>query len=141
MTELIDLLKEKHLKVTPQRLAIFTMLFTTNTHPDAETVYKTLKPHNPSLSLATVYKTLDSLRAAALLQELNVGEGRFRYDANCDHHPHFICRQCTRVYDVPELPGLKSLRTQAAKSLNANIDREQLFFYGTCNACGAAQKA
>ena len=131
----IERLKQKNLKITPQRLSILEMLSNTTEHPDAETIYKALKPHHPGLGLATVYKTLDAFREAELLQELNVGEGRFRYDANCDSHPHFICGVCERVLDVHGISGIDSLREQAADSLNAHIEQTQVFFYGTCTEC------
>ena len=59
MKEIAQILREKGLKVTPQRIAVYNMLCNTKEHPDAETIYKTLEPTNPTMSLATVYKTLD----------------------------------------------------------------------------------
>jgi len=135
MTGPSELLKQKNLKVTPQRLAIFNMLLSTAGHPNAEAIYKALAPNCPGLSLATVYKTLDSLCAANLIQALNAGEGRFRYDANHESHPHFVCRACGCVVDVCGIGGLEALRKQAMAALGAKIEKEQVFFYGTCEAC------
>ena len=59
MKETAQLLREKGLKVTPQRIAVYNMLLGTTAHPNAEMIYKTLEPTNPTMSLATVYKTLD----------------------------------------------------------------------------------
>ena len=78
MKEIAQILREKGLKVTPQRIAVYNMLCNTKEHPDAETIYKTLEPTNPTMSLATVYKTLDFFKQLGLVQELNVGEGRSR---------------------------------------------------------------
>ena len=130
-----DRLKQKQLKITPQRLAIFNMLCNTTAHPNAETVFKSLAPQYPGLSLATVYKTLDSFCEAGLLQELNVNEGRFRYDANMEAHPHFVCRSCAQVLDVQGISGAEDMRRQVADMLGVTVDKEQLFFYGTCKAC------
>lgn len=63
MEHLAAMLKSKQLKVTPpQRLAIFNILYNTVEHPSAETLYKALQPTHPTMSLATVYKTLDTLK-------------------------------------------------------------------------------
>ena len=82
MNTLAANLKQNHLKVTPQRLSIYSYLTNTTAHPSVETIYNDLKEEHPSLSLATVYKTVASLRDAHLVTEFNVGEDSHRYDAN-----------------------------------------------------------
>lgn len=134
MQETSRILKEKGLKVTPQRIAIYSMLSKTKEHPSAETIYKALNPTNPTMSLATVYKTLDSFSQYHLVQVLNVGEGRFRYDAEVKSHPHFVCNCCGNVTDL-EVSGLDNLRDRIKDQVNVEIEREQLFFYGICEAC------
>ena len=94
MKETAQLLREKVLKVTPQRIAVYNMLLGTTAHPNAEMIYKTLEPTNPTMSLATVYKTLDFFKQLGLVQELNVGESSSRYDAVVRCHPHTVCRIC-----------------------------------------------
>ena len=100
MKETAQLLREKGLKVTPQRIAVYNMLLGTTAHPNAEMIYKTLEPTNPTMSLATVYKTLDFFKQLGLVQELNVGESSSRYDAVVRCHPHTVCRICGRVDDL-----------------------------------------
>ncbi len=90
MKETTQILREKGLKVTPQRIAVYNMLRSTTQHPNAETIYKTLEPANPTMSLATVYKTLDYFKQLGLVQELNVGEPSSRYDAVMKCHPHTV---------------------------------------------------
>ena len=67
-----ELLREKGFKVTPQRLAVYDVLSRTKAHPNAETIYNKLQPNYPTMSLATVYKTLDILSEIGLVQVLNV---------------------------------------------------------------------
>lgn len=134
MKDIAQLLRSKGLKVTPQRIAIYTMLMNTKEHPNAEIIYKTLEPTNPTMSLATVYKTLDFFKATGLIQELNVGEGCSRYDANADCHPHVVCTQCGNVFDL-EIEGLSNLREKIADQTDFDLQSEQLFFYGTCPNC------
>ena len=69
--------KEKKLKLTPQRLAVYQYLKSTNEHPSAEIIYNALQATYPTMSLATVYKSLKTLVEVNLVQELNVGEGNF----------------------------------------------------------------
>ena len=94
MDDIILTFKEKKLKLTPQRLAVYQYLKSTSEHPSAETIYKALQPNYPTMSLATVYKTLKTLVEIGLVQELNVGEGNFRYDGNCSEHGHIQCILC-----------------------------------------------
>ena len=134
MLEIAARLKEKNLKVTPQRLAIYHMLYHTNTHPSAEMIYSSLHETHPTMSLATVYKTLDALVKNDLVQQINVGEDSFRYDATTASHPHIICTHCNRVFDMEQLP-LQNLRTQVAEASGFEVSHEQLYFYGTCPEC------
>ena len=99
MNQLAENLKANKLKVTPQRLAIYTYLMNTTSHPTVETIYNDLKEDFPTMSLATVYKTVASLRDVHLVKEFNVGEDSNRYDANTDSHSHLICTKCHNVYD------------------------------------------
>ena len=84
MKAIINIFREKKLKLTPQRLAVYKYLMNTTDHPSAETVYTAIQPEYPTMSLATVYKALKTLVEVNLIQEINVGEGNFRYDGNCN---------------------------------------------------------
>lgn len=134
MKETAQILREKGLKVTPQRIAVYNMLLSTTEHPDAETIYKTLEPLNPTMSLATVYKTLDFFKQLGLVQELNVGEGRSRYDATVQCHPHTVCRVCGRVDDL-HLDALTEVTKKLAPHLDFEVECEQLILYGKCSEC------
>lgn len=134
MEHLTSLLKSKHLKVTPQRLAIFNVLFNTAEHPNAEIIYKALHATHPTMSLATVYKTLDTLKKSDLIQELNVGEDSFRYDATVMSHPHMICTTCHKVSDL-HTSVLDDVIATAQAETDFDIETEKIFFYGTCPAC------
>ena len=93
MNVIINTFREKKLKLTPQRLAVYKYLMNTTDHPSAETVYTAIQPEYPTMSLATVYKALKTLVEVNLIQEINVGEGNFRYDGTVTSHPHIQCHQ------------------------------------------------
>lgn len=134
MKKLTSLLKSKKLKVTPQRLAIFNVLYNTTAHPSAETIYNSLQETNPTMSLATVYKTLDSFKTNDLIQEINVGEDSFRYDAIIASHPHIACVKCHGVFDM-ESEYLKNVRDHVSKETDFELVGEKLYFYGVCPKC------
>ncbi len=134
MEEAAALLKQKGLKVTPQRLAILNLLRNTKEHPTAETIYKKLASDFPTMSLATVYKTLEVLKNIGLIQELNVGEGSFRYDANTNSHPHLVCLGCGKVEDLDE-SVLQNLIEEVKKHTDYRLVEQKLYFYGYCPAC------
>ena len=136
MKTLSEQLRDSNLKVTPQRLAIYDMLVNTDKHPTAETIYKAVGHLHPSMSLATVYKTLDKLKKANLIREINLGEGSCRYDANNTAHAHLTCVECSSVCDFnPELNTLDSIRNELLQTTGFKISTEQFFFYGICKDC------
>ena len=120
MDDIILTFKEKKLKLTPQRLAVYQYLKGTLEHPSAETIYKALQPNYPTMSLATVYKTLKTLVEIGLVQELNVGEGNFRYDANYHEHAHVQCVNCGKVEDI-DFIDFSSLNNLVEEKTNYKI--------------------
>ena len=69
-------------------------------HPTAEELYQRLKPDNPALSLATVYRNLRQLEACGRLRRVAVPDGSDRYDGRLDPHEHMICETCGRAVDL-----------------------------------------
>ena len=131
------LLREKGFKVTPQRLAIYSALSSTKAHPSAEMLFNQLQPHYPTMSLATVYKTIEILRELELVQILNTGEDSFRYDADTSNHPHIRCLACQRVDDVDPVEWDSFYKT-VGESTKYDMRGHQFYFYGICPACQAA---
>ena len=136
MKDITKILRAKGLKVTPQRIAIYAMLSHTKEHPNAEMIYQALEPTNPTLSLATVYKTLCLFKSCGLVQELSVGEPSARYDAITQTHPHAVCTCCGKVADIP-YDILERLHQQACRYTDFPLESEQLIFYGKCPDCKA----
>jgi Fur family peroxide stress response transcriptional regulator len=91
--------RERSVRVTPQRMAVFRELASTTEHPDAETIHERIRARMPSVSLDTVYRTLSFLEAAGLSWKVDVLAGRARYDANCQMHHHLICTTCGVIKD------------------------------------------
>lgn len=127
-------LRDNGFKVTPQRLAVYEALQGTEEHPNAEMLYSILQPAYPTMSLATVYKTMDILSEIGLVQILNVGEDSYRYDANTSSHPHVCCTSCGRVDDVLEVDDNAFTDMIAAKS-SYKLSGRQMYFFGQCPDC------
>ena len=134
MENISSIFKEKKLKLTPQRLAVYQYLQSTTEHPSAEAIYKALQKTYPTMSLATVYKALKTLVEVDLVLELNVGEGNFRYDARSYDHAHIQCLKCGKVEDLIDLP-IPDLNSLVADHSGYQVKSNRLFFYGICKSC------
>lgn len=86
------------------------------------------------MSLATVYKTLKTLAELSLIQEINVGEGNFRYDGNISEHGHIQCVNCGNVDDIYHM-DFSSLNKTVEDKTTYKVLFNKLFFYGTCEKC------
>jgi len=92
--------KTNALSVTPQRLAIYKALINDKSHPNPETVYKNIKADFPTISLATVYKTLETFEKHRIISVVTPLHETVRYDAEMQHHHHIVCIRCKKVIDV-----------------------------------------
>ncbi len=133
-----SLLREKGFKVTPQRLAIYNMLSSTKSHPNAEMIFNELQPMYPTMSLATVYKTMEILKEIGLVQMLNASEDSFRYDADTSNHPHVRCMECGRIDDVDNIDS-EEFVNQVAQGTKYQLTGQQFYFYGICPECQKKQ--
>lgn len=87
-------------RYTEQRAAVYRFLHATDVHPTAEEVFRRVRTELPGISLATVYKSLETLVACGLAQKLGYGDGSARYDGRTDPHTHARCLSCGRIADV-----------------------------------------
>ena len=134
MNNLSEVFKEKKLKLTPQRIAVYKYLKSTTEHPSAEVIYNGLQSDYPTMSLATVYKALKTLVEVTLVQELNVGEGNFRYDGNVCPHSHIQCLSCEKVDDIEGL-CFSDLNEAIKDHTDYQVMTNQVYFYGLCGDC------
>ena len=134
MNNITGIFKEKKLKLTPQRIAVYKYLKSTMEHPSAEIIYKAIQPEYPTMSLATVYKALKTLIVVNLVQEINVGEGNFRYDGNISSHPHIQCLSCGRVDDINGI-CFSDLDDKIKTFTDYQVMENRVYFYGICSSC------
>ena len=126
-------LRARGIPLTHQRLAIYDRLMKSKDHPSAEDLYKALKPDYPSLSLATVYKTLQTLQDVGLISLVNQPHAQARYDGITARHHHAICESCGRIEDVFDDRLDKLLLPAGAKGFQ--VSTHSVHFRGLCAAC------
>jgi Fur family peroxide stress response transcriptional regulator len=133
--ELVNKLREREYRLTPQRIALLRLLAASDGHPSASHLYDQIKDQFPTTSLATVYKTLNVLKAIDEVLELGFSDGDNRYDGNKPYpHPHLVCINCQRILDV-EISLAQDLVEEAAQSSGYQIVSHRLDFYGLCPDC------
>ena len=120
------------LKATHQRIVVYNALIGVKTHPSADAIYEILHPNNPSISLATVYNTLDTLVDAGLAKRVLSGKGPVRYDARIDNHHHLICSNTKEIIDFydEELNSLIKNYLEKKKIQNFELSDMQLQIRG-----------
>jgi Fur family peroxide stress response transcriptional regulator len=98
-------------RCTEQRSAVYRFLSGTDQHPSADEVFTVVRGEIPDISLATVYKALETLVSCGLAVKLTYGDDSARYDARTDDHYHSRCLRCGVVRDVagaaPALPRIE----------------------------------
>lgn len=135
--ELLERLRARECRITPQRIALLRMLASSEGHPTAMQLYEQLREKYPTTSLATVYKTLNLLKEMGEVLELSFSDDDHRYDGNDPFpHPHLICVQCHSITD-PDVPGFETLAEGVAASSGFKIISHRLDFFGICPQCQA----
>jgi len=132
--EFLDKCHDNALNVTPQRLAIYKALVKDKSHPNPERIYKSIKPDFPTISLATVYKTLETFEKKGIVAVVTPLHDTVRYDAEMHHHHHIVCVRCKKVVDLinselDKLPIPKAV-LEGNQYLNYNIE-----FNVICSEC------
>lgn len=131
ISELLDAIRRRGGKVTPQRLAVYEALQADTTHPTAEAIHERVRATMPTVSLATVYKALNELVAIGELRRFDI-HGISHFDTRTDQHAEVVCLQCNLIMDVP------SDGTPPAPHIpDFDIVGQTQTFYGYCAACRA----
>jgi Fur family peroxide stress response transcriptional regulator len=132
--QIIQALRNGGYKATPQRIAICRFALSSKEHPSAQKVYSEVKKFHPTVSLATVYKTLQILKELGMLQELSSSLSQTRFDPNVKLHINLVCLQCGTITDVDDPVG-KELIRRLAGSAEFTVTKHHLDVYGVCRKC------
>ncbi len=125
-----DRCEAKGLRMTEQRRIIATVLETSEDHPDVEELYARAAARDPRISIATVYRTVKLFEEAGILDKLEFGDGRARYeDAEREHHDHLIDMQSGEVIEFVD-PEIEALQEKIAEKLGYKLKGHRLELYG-----------
>lgn len=136
--QLREALEASGQRFTEQRAAVYRYLAGTDTHPTADEVLVAVRRELPTISLATVYKSLETLVGCGLAVKLNYTDDSSRYDGRTDPHHHARCVACGCVVDIPgELPKreLDALRDRAH---GFTVTGYRFELSGYCASCAPA---
>ncbi len=139
MDQFIQVCREKGLNVTYQRMIIYKYLMQSKEHPTAEDIYRRVKEEYPSISLATVYKTLETLAEHEVITKVTALHDLARYDADTSPHHHLVCTHCRRVMDIYD-EELNQLPINLDNIKDFKVQRYRIEFEGICAACEAVIK-
>ena len=139
-TGLIYDLKQRGIRVTPQRAIILKAIESLSGHITADDVFAEVQKINEFISLATVYRTLDLLKELGLILETNLGTGLIHYALKTHgHHHHAVCRSCDVIIDLPnEL--FASISATLAEEYAFTADANHLTIFGWCEHCTEKMK-
>jgi len=132
MTEtILERCEARGLRMTGQRRTIAEVLEEAHDHPDVEALYARASGIDPHISIATVYRTVKLFEEMGLLDKLEFGDGRARYeDAERDHHDHLIDMNSGRIIEFVD-PEIEKLQAQIAARLGYELQDHRLELYGT----------
>jgi Fe2+ or Zn2+ uptake regulation protein len=100
MLQAVERLRRVGLKVTGPRVMLLAAIEQDRSHPTAEQLYETLRADHPSLSLSTVYQTLDAFLRTGLCRRVSDTGDRLRVDGTPQDHDHAVCRACGTIFDI-----------------------------------------
>lgn len=126
------LLRERNMKVTPQRLGILTLMHDYG-HISIEELYEKIKKQFSSISLATLYKNVNAMIGVSLLKEVKVPNMKSKYEIVKTPHAHLLCQSCGALEDfemnMEEVSHLLELKS------DFKVNETDLVFSGTCHNC------
>jgi Fur family transcriptional regulator, peroxide stress response regulator len=132
-------LRQAGFRVTAPRLAILAEVSANRTHPGASELHQSLKRAHPSLSVSTIYLTLEAFARKGLVHRMPARDGRLRVDGQSEPHDHAVCRGCGEVYDLPTgLPG--STPSPAGLPKGLRVLGARIEYDVVCTACQTGRR-
>lgn len=127
-----DQLQYHQLKATPQRLAIIELMHHAG-HISIDDLYREIQKKFASISLATLYKNIHTMKSVNLIREVNISGEKAKYEIEKGSHAHIICKRCGELKDLPFDPLL--LLQESIKTSNYSADEISVVISGVCPKC------
>jgi len=122
-------------RFTEQRATIYRYLVATDVHPTADEVFSAVRRNLPGISLATVYKSLETLVGCGLAVKLTYADNSARYDGRTDPHHHARCVVCDTVVDIPGEIAEDDVQAVRRRASGFTVIGYRLEFSGYCASC------
>ncbi|MEA2071112.1 MAG: Fur family transcriptional regulator [Asgard group archaeon] len=132
--ELIKILRESNKKITPQRLAICEFILDNKKHFSAEEIFDNIRKRYPSISRATIYKTLSLLKELDIVKELCFSGEPAKYDTNTDLHANIICANCHKIRNY-ESQLIENFWEDLTKEIGKEPVNHRIDFFIICEDC------
>jgi Fur family peroxide stress response transcriptional regulator len=127
------------MRITPQRVAICKLLTESDAHPTAAMIYEHLRAEYPSISLMTIYNTLNVLVELGVVNVLGAaGDGNSHYDVDTEPHINLACLSCHKIVDLPS-KHVSQLNEEITAS-GYKLLGARVMYYGLCPDCQARRK-
>ncbi|MFT4793288.1 MAG: Fur family ferric uptake transcriptional regulator [Paracoccaceae bacterium] len=118
------------LRMTGQRRIVAQVLEEADDHPDVEELYRRAALLDGAISLATVYRTVKLFETEGILEKVEFGDGRARYeDAEREHHDHLICTRTGKVIEFVD-PEIEALQEKIARRLGYELRGHRMELFG-----------
>ena len=132
----IDYLKKRDLKLTDQRKIILDVFLKTERHLSVEDLYSIAKKRDTSIGQATVFRTLKLLCEADIAKEVDLGDGKKRYEHKYghEHHDHLVCLECGRFIETMD-PNIEKLQEELCRKHGFKPRRHKMQIFGICKKC------
>lgn len=135
-------LRRKGYRVTAQRTILLETIAHKGGHLNVQEVFQDARKRLPGLNLATVYRTVESLRDAGLIDWYAVGSEPMQFALRDQDNPHghLVCRQCGVVFDL-DLTFVKAFKQSVNAASGFHIDGSHLTLQGLCEACSVEESS
>ncbi len=128
--EIKSFLLEKDIKPTLIRIKTLEYLWSTKEHPDADMIYREISKYIPTLSITSIYNTLNNFVEKGIVTAIKIDEGVIRYDGDTTSHGHFKCIKCGKVLDIDIKQDIFREKIKEGEVLE-----EHIYIIGVCNEC------
>jgi Fur family peroxide stress response transcriptional regulator len=128
-------LEQREVTLTPRRAKVLEILATSDLHPSVSEIHAQVQLRFPSTSLATVYNTIELLKKAGQVLEIEFSAAANRYDGRRpEAHPHLVCVECHRIDDL-DIPEPTDAFATVEATTGYEIVRQRTDYYGICPGC------
>lgn len=127
--DILEKCQKAGLRMTSQRMVIAQLIHDSDDHPDVDTIYRRASEIDSSISLATIYRTVAILEEAGVVEKLDIGDGRARYEAAGEHHEHLVDVDTGEIHEFHHLE-LEALKERIANEMGFELVGHRLELYG-----------